>query len=80
MPRAVGTQAIGGGTTVAVNSRSSAPTRAKLDEDPPSAIRIGALAAISFLAVGREGLETARFAWSSAQATDDGPVRCPVPH
>ncbi|MEV0373138.1 iron uptake transporter permease EfeU [Streptomyces sp. NPDC050636] len=42
----------------------------KLDE--ALAIGTGALVATAFLAVGREGLETALFVWSAAQATDDG--------
>ncbi|MGP4001588.1 iron uptake transporter permease EfeU [Streptomyces sp. 8N706] len=42
----------------------------KLDE--ALAIGTGALVATAFLAVGREGLETALFVWSAVQATDDG--------
>ncbi|MGH3309750.1 MAG: iron uptake transporter permease EfeU [Streptomyces sp.] len=42
----------------------------KLDE--ALAIGTGALVATAFLAVGREGLETALFVWSAAQASDDG--------
>lgn len=40
--------------------------------DQALAIGTGALAATAFLAVGREGLETALFVWSAVQATDDG--------
>ncbi|MGW2559880.1 iron uptake transporter permease EfeU [Streptomyces sp. NPDC001514] len=42
----------------------------KLDE--ALAIGTGALVATAFLAVGREGLETALFVWSAVQATGDG--------
>ncbi|GHB67739.1 iron transporter [Streptomyces viridiviolaceus] len=40
--------------------------------DQALAIGTGALMATAFLAVGREGLETALFVWSAVQATDDG--------
>ncbi|MFG1665082.1 iron uptake transporter permease EfeU [Streptomyces sp. Y7] len=40
--------------------------------DQALAIGTGALVATAFLAVGREGLETALFVWSAVQATDDG--------
>ncbi|MET8546548.1 iron uptake transporter permease EfeU [Kitasatospora sp. NPDC004799] len=40
--------------------------------DAAVAMGITALVVTSFLAVGREGLETALFIWSAVQATDDG--------
>ncbi|WP_128429915.1 iron uptake transporter permease EfeU [Streptomyces cyaneus] len=40
--------------------------------DQALAIGTGALVATAFLAVGREGLETALFVWSAVQATNDG--------
>ena len=40
--------------------------------DDALAIGTGALVATAFLAVGREGLETALFVWSAVQAADDG--------
>ncbi|MGP3949550.1 iron uptake transporter permease EfeU [Streptomyces sp. 7N604] len=40
--------------------------------DEALAIGTGALVATSFLAVGREGIETALFLWSAVQATNDG--------
>ncbi|MFI9200645.1 iron uptake transporter permease EfeU [Streptomyces sp. NPDC053048] len=40
--------------------------------DAALAMGTGALVVTAFLAVGREGLETALFVWAAAQATDDG--------
>ncbi|MCA6096207.1 FTR1 family protein [Streptomyces sp. SCA3-4] len=40
--------------------------------DAALAMGTGALVATAFLAVGREGLETALFIWAAADATDDG--------
>ncbi|MFZ3493301.1 iron uptake transporter permease EfeU [Streptomyces sp. 5.8] len=47
-----------------------AELRGKLDQ--ALAIGTGALVATAFLAVGREGLETALFIWSAVQASGDG--------
>ncbi|MFF3559313.1 iron uptake transporter permease EfeU [Streptomyces sp. NPDC002574] len=40
--------------------------------DAALAVGTGALVVTSFLAVGREGLETSLFIWTAVQATDDG--------
>jgi high-affinity iron transporter len=40
--------------------------------DAALAVGTGALVATAFLAVGREGLETALFVWTAVQATQDG--------
>lgn len=40
--------------------------------DAALAMGTGALVVTAFLAVGREGLETALFVWAAVQATDDG--------
>ncbi|MDX3236627.1 FTR1 family protein [Streptomyces sp. ME03-5709C] len=40
--------------------------------DAAIAMGTGALVVTSFLAVGREGLETSLFVWTAVQATDDG--------
>ncbi|MEU8571626.1 iron uptake transporter permease EfeU [Streptomyces pathocidini] len=40
--------------------------------DQALAVGTGALVATAFLAVGREGLETALFVWRAVKATDDG--------
>lgn len=48
--------------------------KADLQSRLDTAVALGAVALVStaFLAVGREGLETALFIWSSVQATQDG--------
>ncbi|HET9380283.1 MAG TPA: iron uptake transporter permease EfeU, partial [Streptomyces sp.] len=43
--------------------------------DAALAMGTGALVATAFLAVGREGLETALFVWASVHAADDGTPR-----
>ncbi|MEU6082992.1 iron uptake transporter permease EfeU [Streptomyces sp. NPDC047108] len=43
--------------------------------DQALAVGTGALVATAFLAVGREGLETALFVWRAVKATDDGTSR-----
>ena len=43
--------------------------------DAALAMGTGALVATAFLAVGREGLETALFVWASVHAASDGTPR-----
>ncbi|MGP3979594.1 iron uptake transporter permease EfeU [Streptomyces sp. KR80] len=50
-----------------------AELQGKLDQ--ALAIGTGGLVATAFLAVGREGLETALFVWRAVKATDDGTAR-----
>ncbi|MFF3762606.1 iron uptake transporter permease EfeU [Streptomyces sp. NPDC001922] len=50
-----------------------AELQGKLDQ--ALAVGTGALVATAFLAVGREGLETALFVWRAVKATDDGTAR-----
>ncbi|MGW2255919.1 iron uptake transporter permease EfeU [Kitasatospora sp. NPDC001660] len=54
--------------------RTARHLRTELHGKLDAAIAMGttALVVTSFLAVGREGLETALFIWSAVQATDDG--------
>ncbi|MEV0535705.1 iron uptake transporter permease EfeU [Kitasatospora sp. NPDC050463] len=54
--------------------RTARHLKAELHGKLDAAVAMGALALVttSFLAVGREGLETALFIWSAVQATDDG--------
>ncbi|MEU3183011.1 iron uptake transporter permease EfeU [Streptomyces sp. NPDC006923] len=54
--------------------RTARHLRAELDAKLDAALRMGtgALVATAFLAVGREGLETALFVWASVRASSDG--------
>ncbi|MFF1909969.1 iron uptake transporter permease EfeU, partial [Kitasatospora sp. NPDC058218] len=54
--------------------RTARHLKAELHGRLDAAVAMGtfALVVTSFLAVGREGLETALFIWSAVQATDDG--------
>ncbi|MFF2040731.1 iron uptake transporter permease EfeU [Kitasatospora sp. NPDC058170] len=54
--------------------RTARHLKAELHGRLDAAVAMGTLALVvtSFLAVGREGLETALFIWSAVQATDDG--------
>lgn len=54
--------------------RTARHLRAELHDRLDEALRMGtgALVATAFLAVGREGLETALFVWASVRASSDG--------
>ncbi|WP_055590479.1 iron uptake transporter permease EfeU [Peterkaempfera griseoplana] len=54
--------------------RTARHLKAELQGKLDAALAMGTLALVvtSFLAVGREGLETALFIWTAVQATDDG--------